>query len=112
MPTTNTLDLDDGNDVVTHSPVSSTAPIKTKPDPATVLRIKALAEVGAALNSDIDDVTFESKYNNAKAALQRFQEGIEKLELDVLSQQGMRDLIELLSKEIEHKQQEAVNRGY
>lgn len=67
-----------------------------KPDPATQKRIANLSKVGKAIVKRSDDKTFETDYYLAIEALNEFQKGIEDLELDTESIDGMKALIEYL----------------
>lgn len=71
-----------------------------KPDAATAERIKNLSAVGRALFEADSDITYKTDYFLALEALNRFQSGIDLLELDDESTLGMKNLIEYLRKKI------------
>ena len=76
-----------------------------QPDEPTKQRIKNLAVVGKALNDTYSEENMESgaDFFMAFEALNRFKEGIEKLDLDEESRHGMLDLIEYLRKKIQRR---------
>lgn len=76
-----------------------------QPDAETRERIKNLAIVGKALNDTYSEENLESgaDFFMALESLNRFREGIEKLDLDEKSKEGMMDLIEYLRKKIERR---------
>jgi predicted DNA-binding protein len=76
-----------------------------KPDPETIERIKYLAIVGKALSDTYSDENLENgtDFFLAKDALNRFKDGIDKLELDIESRKGMNGLIEYLQKKIDRR---------
>ena len=78
-----------------------------KPDPETEQRIKNLAFVGSALVQISNDNAGETNYFLAKTSLKTFKEGIDKLELDPKSKQGMADLIQYLDKKIDKRLKQA-----
>ncbi len=78
-----------------------------KPDEDTRQRIKNLAVVGSALVQISNDNSGETNYFLAKTSLKTFKEGIDKLELDTQSKQGMFDLIQYLDKKIEKRLKQA-----
>lgn len=77
-----------------------------QPDDDTKERIKNLAIVGTTIaqgfsaeNQDVGD-----NFMLAREALLRFQEGIDKLELDPPSKQGMLDLINYLQRKLDKRE--------
>lgn len=76
---------------------------KQIPDSATVVRIKNLAEVGIALFEATNDASYQTKFFAAKESLKRFQEGINLLHLDPISQDGMDKLIRYLDEKIDKR---------
>lgn len=66
------------------------------PDSDTKERIKNLAQVGIALMQVANENTHQTNFYYAEEALNRFEAGLNKLELDEESRQGMKDLIEYL----------------
>lgn len=71
-----------------------------KPDADTADRIKNLAAVGKALFESSSDISFNTDFYLALEALNRFEAGFNKLELDDESVLGMKNLIEYLRKKI------------
>jgi predicted DNA-binding protein len=76
-----------------------------EPDSPTKERIKNLAIVGKAMNDTYSEENLESgnDFYLAKEALNNFKEGIDKLNLDEESRQGMNELIEYLQKKIDRR---------
>ena len=76
-----------------------------QPDSETKERIKNLAVVGKALNDTYSEDNMESgaDFFVALESLNRFKDGIDKLDLDEPSKTGMIDLIEYLRKKIERR---------
>lgn len=76
-----------------------------QPDPETKDRIRNLAIVGKALNDTYSEENMESglDFFMALESLNKFKNGIEKLDLDEPSKTGMIDLIEYLRKKIERR---------
>jgi hypothetical protein len=74
-----------------------------KPDVDTQNRIKNLAVVGTALVQISNDNIGETSYFIAKTSLQEFKSGIDKLELDQVSREGMNNLIKYLEAKIEKR---------
>ena len=75
------------------------------PDEPTKERIKHLAVVGKALNDTYSEENLEGgeDFFIALDSLNKFKEGIDKLQLDEVSRKGMYDLIEYLRKKIERR---------
>jgi predicted DNA-binding protein len=86
-----------------NSKKTSSTPSTFKPDEETKNRIKNLAYVGTALVQISNEIAGETDYFLAKDALRRFEEGINKLELDYQSRKGMRDLTEYLKKKLDKR---------
>lgn len=78
------------------------------PDKDTENRIKNLAYVGTALDQSRNGKTEDTAFYLAKQALINFKEGIDKLNLDIESKDGMEDLINYLDNEIDKKMSEAI----
>ncbi len=76
-----------------------------QPDNETRDRIKNLAVVGKALNDTYSEENMDSgaDFFMALECLNRFKDGIVKLDLDEPSKTGMIDLIEYLRKKIERR---------
>lgn len=74
-----------------------------KPDSATVKRIKNLAVVGNALNQISNSDAAQTISFSALSSLKDFKDGIEQLELDPLSQEGMYNLIAYLEKKLKKR---------
>ncbi len=73
------------------------------PDEETKKRIKNLSAVGKALAEETNDNQGSTNQFLAKTALNEFEAGINKLELDPESLDGMKHLIKLLNNLIEQK---------
>lgn len=70
------------------------------PDKETQDRIKNLAIVGTAVLERSNEGKYETNYYAAKEALTKFKDGINKLELDEESKQGISDLVKYLDEKI------------
>lgn len=82
-------------------------PEKTAETIATEERIKNLGVVGTTLVQGFSEENqdFGTNFFFAKEALEKFREGINKLELDPPSKKGMNDLISYLERKIEKREQ-------
>lgn len=79
---------------------------KHTPDDQTRDRIKNLAVVGTAINQlGGSEVSFDTDYFVAKEALNKFMAGIDRLELDFESHEGMVNLVKYLQKKIDKRMQ-------
>lgn len=78
------------------------------PDEETKDRIKNLAVVGNAVLSNVTDVGQQTNFFLAKQALNEFEAGIDRLELDDESMQGMKSLIKYLNIKIDRRLKERV----
>lgn len=74
-----------------------------KPDFDTIERIKNLAAVGRIISETSNEVSFDTDYFLAKDALQKFKVGIDNLDLDIESRDGMDKLINFLQKIIDQR---------
>lgn len=100
---------------LTFIPSTQSSPVSTatlvKPDEQTAKRIKNLALVGAALAAGVTESTYDSNIFNAKGALEVFKAGIDKLDIDTQSRQGIADLVNLLNRELEKVNQQVKQEG-
>lgn len=76
---------------------------KFQPDEPTKDRIKNLAEVGIALMQATNDDSYQTNFYAAKESLKRFEKGIDALNLDPESLDGMKNLIKYLDKKIDRR---------
>jgi hypothetical protein len=76
------------------------------PDLETKERISNLAIVGSTLMQGFSEENqdFGTNFFYAKEALQKFREGIDRLELDPKSKKGMEDLINYLYTKIDKRE--------
>lgn len=76
------------------------------PDAETKSRIKNLGIVGTTLLQAFSEENqdFGTNFVYAKEALERFRDGINRLELDEPSKKGMNDLVDFLYKELEKRE--------
>ena len=85
---------------------------KHAPDDQTRDRIKNLAVVGTAINQlGGSEVSYDTDYFVAKEALNRFMEGIDRLDLDYESHEGMVNLVKYLQKKIDKRMKNANNQN-
>ncbi|MCA9380857.1 hypothetical protein KC678_01190 [Candidatus Dojkabacteria bacterium] len=93
------------------TPVQSTAndPNTTvTPDSETVQRIKNLAIVGKAITQiGSGDSSYNTSFFAAKEALLTFKDGIDRLELDPESKEGIHQLIQYLNNKIDKRMKQA-----
>lgn len=82
---------------------TSTQSTKVAPDSNTIERIKNLADVGTALLEETNENAMQTRFMEALASLDKFAEGIAKLQLDAPSEKGMHDLIEYLRGKIKRR---------
>ena len=73
------------------------------PDKETEERIRNLAFVGTALYRETSSIGHQTPQYVALEALEKFHKGIDRLDLDEESRQGMHVLIERLREEIKEK---------
>lgn len=73
------------------------------PDAQTVERIRNLAIVGKALTQRSSDTSFQTEFYLAKEALNKFSEGIDRLNLDEESHRGMDELVKYLQMKIDKR---------
>lgn len=73
------------------------------PDKDTKERIKNLATVGRVIVESSHDNSEETDYYLAQEALNRFEQGIDELELDHESKEGMKSLVSYLRGKIERR---------
>lgn len=71
------------------------------PDQDTINRILNLGYVGTALFSSESETSFDTDHFIAKEALNKFKEGIEKLDLDPKAKNGINNLIAYLDEKLE-----------
>ncbi len=81
---------------------------KTKPSAETYERIKNLAYVGNAVFGNGSDVSGQTNFYLAKEALLKFEEGIDLLELDDETLQGIKELIRYLNIKIDRRLEERI----
>ncbi len=82
---------------------SSNLSATVTPDEETKLRIKYLANVGKALFTLNSEVNQQTDFYVAKESLNKFKQGILKLQLEDESRKGMLNLIEYLQKKIDRR---------
>lgn len=73
------------------------------PDEETKERIKNLALVGKAIMTLSSETGYETDFYVAKEALNKFKDGLLRLQLDSEDQKGMLDLITYLQKKIDRR---------
>ncbi len=83
--------------------------IQLTPDQETIQRIKNLAIVGKALFETESEVSFNTNFFLAKEALNKFKEGIDKLNLNEESKAGMESLVKYLHKKIDKRIEKTTN---
>lgn len=82
---------------------ASPTPTRVKPDSATARRIKSLGAVGLALNQISNSEEAQAISFSALTALKDFRDGIEQLDLEPQSSEGMKNLIEYLEKKLKKR---------
>ncbi|MDQ6985212.1 MAG: hypothetical protein Q9M91_02830 [Candidatus Dojkabacteria bacterium] len=76
---------------------------KIKPDPETLERCINLSRVGVAINSTQSESGFGTNFFVARESLNKFKEGVDKLDLSPEIVKGITDLINYLHKKIDKR---------